>query len=81
MNKVHICKQGRWHFIFLKDTVFDALVQAEIVRFVNTVWALRPYTKDYSELYMNKPFQRDYELGDFQIKDNNGNFKPAIEEK
>lgn len=79
MHKVHLCRGGKWQYIFLKDEVFNSLVQANIVRYVNTVYAIRPYiTKNNETRPLFLPIHPQ-ELHDFQIRDNQGNLKPAIE--
>ena len=49
LHKVHLCRGGKWQYIFLKDEVFAPLVEANIVRHVNAVYAIRPYITKNNE--------------------------------
>ena len=75
MHKVHLCRGGKWKYIFLKDEVFNALLQANIVRYVNSVYAIRPYIIKNNETYPLFLPPKPQENHDFPNKDN----QPAVE--
>lgn len=72
MRKVHLMRGKRWKYIFLEDAVFERLWNAEIIHYTNTVYAIRPYTKNYTPITINIPGDRAISLQDFTIMDING---------
>ena len=73
-----VMKSKRWTKIDMEDEVFETLWNAKIIHYQNHVYAIRPYTSNYTPIKINIPSNRYITLIDFTIIDADGKIQPAI---
>ena len=76
-----VMQTKRWTKINMEDEVFETLWNAQIIHYQNLVYAIRPYTSNYTPIIINIPNNRYITLRDFTIVGANGEIQPAINYK
>tara|TARA_Y100000816_G_C25854409_1_gene446230 strand:+ start:418 stop:627 length:210 start_codon:yes stop_codon:yes gene_type:complete len=66
--------------INMEDNVFETLCNVKMIHYQNLVYAIRPYTSNYTPVTINIPRNRYITLEDFTIVDANGEIQPAIKD-
>jgi hypothetical protein len=78
MGKIHIMNGKRWKYILVDDTLFEKLLEEDIIRSTNSVFCIRPYDKLHRPISLNIPYGRPISYQDFTYVDENGDSKPVI---